>query len=238
MKLFETQIRSLLCLALLVSFLAANTACSAQDKTKPKSNPQQGDPASEDKAAEVDKFLEQKIDIEFQESLSVEDFVAYLRDKTDDRVNIVVAKDARKVMIPSLELRQVSIVAALNAMHVATQEEVGWNNGPGEFIRIFRDPNRADPLFNKSATSVRVFNVSKIVDQNEKAEASMLSAIEIGLEMSSSSPENVNMKFHKETKLLFIRASGTDVDTVMQVLEQIGAGLTKPMDDVYGGYGG
>jgi len=67
MKLFETQTRALLCLALLVGILTANTACSAQDRTIQ-------EPKALDKAASVDTAAEfdmkQKFDIMLQEPIS------------------------------------------------------------------------------------------------------------------------------------------------------------------------
>ena len=230
MKPFEKRIRIFLCFVFLVGFLSTNAVCSAQDELKKTSKSSRKTPVV------VEQSSEQKFDVMFEKPISVEDFATYLRNKTDNKVNIVVAKNARKVMIPPIELKQVSFYSALKAMQVATQKEVFPISGHDAFIEINRDPNLAKPLDKESATSVRVFNVSRIVDKNKDAESSMLSAIEIGLEMSNSSPENVNMKFHKETKLLFIRASRSDLDVVMQVIDQIGAGLSnsRGMDD-FGG---
>ena len=96
-------------------------------------------------------------------------------------------------------------------------------------------------VIRESEISLKVFNVSHIVSRNDQAKTSMLSAIEIGLKLNNSSLENVNLKFHEETKLLFIRASDSDLDIVIQVLEQLGGRpLRKLKKDEDGGgmYGG
>ena len=238
MNILETKIRTLLCFVLLVGFLGTSTVCNAQDEAKSDKDPRTQRPLP---PVETNKYSKQKFDIMFEKPLSVEDFVASLRTQTNDSVNIVVAWDARKVMIPSLELRQVSILSALDAMWTATQEEVWWDDGDDAFIKILRKPDSELGMGHSSnrGSETAVMNVANIVDQNEKAEASMLSAIEIGLEMSSSSPENVNIKFHKETKLLFIRATRSDINIVSQVIDQIGKGIPKRKsggyDDDFGG---
>ena len=235
MNILETKIRTLLCFVLLVGFLGTSAVCNAQDEAKPDMDPRTQRSLPE----ETNKYSKQKFDIMFEKPLSVEDFVASLRTKTNDSVNIVVAWDARKVMIPSLELRQVSILSALDAMWTATKEEVWWDDGDDAFIKILRKPDSELEMghSNYRGSETAVMNVANIVDQNEKAEASMLSAIEIGLEMSSSSPENVNIKFHKETKLLFIRATRSDINIVSQVIDQIGKGIPKRKSGGFGGNG-
>jgi len=229
MKHFELRTPTLFCLTLLVGFCATNTACLAQEKTKQDTSAvsETADMAEDNPfGAREDVFEDVKFDILFSQSTSVEDFVAFLREKTDGRINILVARDARKVMIPSLELRGMSTRSALNAMGEVTPE-IYWDKVE-EGIKVQSD----------SEISLKVFNVSRIVDKNEKAQASMLSAIEIGLEMNNSTLENVSLKFHEETKLLFIRASESDLDIVTQVLIQLGGKNFDKPDEVETGQGG
>ena len=235
MKPFEKQIRTYICFIFLVGFLATNAVCSAQDETKPTSNPPRKPPARRFPAV-VDKFSKHIFDVKFREPVSVDEFVAFLREETDHEINIVVSKDARKVMIPPIELKQVSIKGALHAMQVATQDEVTWNGIQEGLLRIQSDPGMAgmgaQELDDPNRILVSVVDVSKIVDQDDQAESSMLSAIEIGLEMNNSSPENVKIKFHKETKLLFIRAKQGDLDIVSQVLYEIDHGRPKTISEL------
>ena len=199
---------------MLVGFCAANAPCFAQEEENPFFETAEAVAARQ--ASDPDDYQriyqDFRFDIMFSQPTSVEDFADLLREKTDGRVNILVASDARNVMISSLELKGVSIASALLAMSVATRQEVYYDDSGEGFIQVMRD----------SEISLKVFNVSHIVSRNEQAQTSMLSAIEIGLKLNNSSPENVSLKFHEETKLLFIRASDSDLDIVIQVLEQLG----------------
>lgn len=219
MKIFEIQTSTLFCLTLLVGFCVTNTACLAQEKAK------QGSIELSETAeivednpfdATEDILNDHKFDIVFSQSTRVEDFVAFLREKTDDRVNFIVQRDARNVMVPPLELREVSVYSGLKAM--------------GELTEVYFDED-ADLGFmirNEAVSSLEVFNVSQVLDKTVKGHSSLLSAIEIGLEMNNSSLDNVSLKFHEETKLLFVKAIDTDLDIVIQVLEQLGG---RPLND-------
>ena len=241
MNLLKTQTRTVLCLLLLVGFLAVNNACLAQGLVGEDSEGFAFD-SDESYKKMVEKYSKPNLDIDMEKPESVDSFADVLRQrfegKTGEPLNIVIAKDARKVMIPSMFLKQVSVLSVLQAIQVATQGELRCDFASEGLIQIGRRPES-----NSAKASVRVFNVGNIVDSSDKAEASLLSAIEIGLELVESSPEKISLKFHKETKLLFIRGSSTDIDIVMQVIDQVEAGLSKPkpkhsdMEDDGGGFG-
>ena len=225
MKPFEKQIQTFLCIVLWVGFLVANGDCLAQTQTsKAKATfSRRGEPTLNDK----------KLDVDFMDKpMSAENFFGRLRRKfeeiSDEPLNIVFNENGRTAMIPRIELKQVRISSVLDAVNLATQQELRCDLAGDRVITVqSRSRSKSKP----AKTSVQVFNVAFIVDQNDEAKTTLLSAIEIGLALAESSMDEVSLKFHKQTNLLFIRGSETDIDIVAQVIEQIAAGMPEPEND-------
>lgn len=160
---------------------------------------------------------ESKVDIEFTKRTKVTDFLESIQDQVSTPLNIVVSRDAYTIMIPPMKLKNVSVQAALNAATSATESELNWHFGDDfEVINVQLDIGYAS----ETSEVIKVLNAAHILEQTE--EASLLSAIEIGLGMRTSSEREVTIKLHKETKLLFIKGVHDDIKVVLEIVNEIG----------------
>jgi len=173
-----------------------------------------------------------KVDITIEEPIQITDFVTLIQDQVPHPLNIIVSRNTASVSVPSMKLKQVSVFAALEAVILATENEILWDNDAEEVIAIRRN----DGYFDEAKETVTVVNVSEILEDTE--EASLLSAIEIGLDMRNSSKKNVTIKLHKETKLLFVKGIRADLDVVMQIVSELGGKPWPPVESDGGGFGG
>lgn len=189
------------------------------------------DATAKEKVSALERTVrESKVDIEFVERTKVTDFLDNIQDQVSTPLNIVVSRDAYSIMIPPMRLKNVSVQAALNAATSATESELNWHFGDDfEVINVMLDIGYASD----SSDTIQVVNASEILEGTE--EASLLSAIEIGLEMRASSERKVTIKLHKETKLLFIKGVYDDIKVVMQIVEKLGG---EPWPQQGSGIGG
>ncbi len=181
-----------------------------------------------------EKLQKYKVNIDVSRPLKVTEFIEQLQQSVSDEfgtpLNILVSRNAKSALIPKMRLREVSVYAVLNAAVIAAENEIAWDYSADdeEVIVINLD---ADYEY-QSIETVTVVNVSDILQDTE--EASLLSAIEIGLELRDSSKENVTIKLHKETRLLFVKGIEADINIVMKIVAELGG---KPWSSKGGGGG-
>lgn len=178
-----------------------------------------------------EKIQEYKVDISLTEPTKITAYIELIQEQVPTPLNIIVTRNSALVAVPPMRLRQVSVQAALNAAVTAAESEILWDFDDEEVIFIERD----DGYFDESQETVTVVNASDILESTE--EASLLSAIQIGLEMRDSSEKNVMIKLHKETKLLFVKGVEADINVVMQIVSELG-GKPWPPETQSGGGGG
>ena len=176
--------------------------------------------AQEDKAEELDfetKVETVKIYLEFDRPQPLGDFLSGVQEVTPFPLNVVIQRGAKSVEIPPMDLKQVSVTAVLNAAAEATGQELEWYlSQDKKCINIARNPD-----FEEEPSSVLlVVNVSKIVQRMDLKV--LQSAIEMGLEMQDGDRDEIKVKFHEPTKLLFIKGSVAELDVVKQVIDQLG----------------
>lgn len=213
-------------------FLLVQSFCTGQE-------PGATTTVSADELRLEERIAEEKIDLIIEEPTAVTEVVGKLIGRQARGINVVLDKLSRDVQVLPMRLESVSIQAALHAICHATDNQLEWDfDGDGEYIYIAADSHFVD----MNETKVHVINVSHILTREDlqNPQESMLSAIEIGLEMNNSSPKNLNVKLHGDTKLLFIRAGKSDADLVYGVLEQLGGESLRPQEAMTrrGGEGG
>ena len=176
--------------------------------------------AQEDKPEELDfetKIATIKIDVKFDSSQPLAAFLDGVQEVTPFPLNVVIQRGAKSVEVPPMDLKQVSVYSVLYAAVEATGQELQWYLGEDEkCINVARDPDfKGEP-----SSVLLVVNVVKIV---ERMDLKLLqSAIEMGLEMQGGGTDEIKVKFHEPTKLLFIKGSVAELDVVEQVIEQLG----------------
>jgi len=173
---------------------------------------------TESKMPELDQT---SIDLRFTESTNLRNVI----DMIPKQMNLVLERGLDGVIVAPIELRNASFRVVLESLSVATAREIEYDLNEGVAF-IYR--NREFSPAKESEISVHVINVTEILDEQEVAEASLLSALEIGLEMNNSSPKNVGLKLHKETKLLFMRASAEDARVVYEIVDRLNPSAGDP----------
>ena len=196
--------------------------------------------AQDTKPFDHDMSLEQKIEqlrvsIDIDEPMNITMFLEEIQEQVPTPLNILVSPGARSVFIPEMKLQNVSVRSMLNASVIASESEMEWflEGEEEEVIIIVRDERYNE----RRAEEVSVVNVAAILKDTE--EASLLSAIEIGLEMQDRSKKNVTIKLHKETRLLFVKGVKADINIVMKVVSELGGKPWPPKGrQDTGGFGG
>jgi len=173
------------------------------------------------------KLDDYRVSIDFPE-MSLEEFLHHLQDRLPSPINLIIRKGAHQIKVPRMRLKDVSLTSVFNAIFIATEYEVVFEMGDHEEIgHIGRNEN-----FEASRT-VTVLNVSQILDGQDQT--SLLSAIEIGLQMMGSSKSNVELKIHEETQLLFVKAKKDVTNVIIKIVTELGGVATRRESRSFGG---
>lgn len=160
--------------------------------------------------------------------------------------NIILSDLAHQAQVPSMELKNVSIEAALRTACRAVHEpfraslEVTASNVGGKvggqpifYVRVDREKAPAKAALNAftAAPEVRVFSLQYIAagasEGPKTPVASVLTAIDTGLGMvAETAPPNqtaakATVRFHQDSNLLFVAGTPAQIDVVQQVLTQL-----------------
>ena len=161
------------------------------------------------------------LDLHFSKPTALSEVIDEIR--AQNEINIVLAPDLNQVLVAPIQLKNISLSAVLSSLSIATGGEVEWKlaGSNEDVVWISRNPQFVNKKHKQPEVTVHVINASRILANQQISEASLLSALEIGLEMNNSSPDSVNLKLHKETKLLFMRASENDAGIVFEIVDRL-----------------
>lgn len=148
---------------------------------------------------------------------TIAEYVSMIKDATagKEQLNIVVTENARDYRLPPIQV-QASLEGAIGIIQGCSTDKnlVDVDTDPTGEIYIVR-VEYEDPL------KFTVDNIKELLQMVDKE--SLLSAIEIGLEMQGSGSA-VTMKLHEETGLLFVKGPETSVEVVHQVIHELAKG--------------
>ncbi|MGH9818133.1 MAG: hypothetical protein ACRD6I_18880 [Candidatus Acidiferrales bacterium] len=177
---------------------------------------------------------------------TVGEYAAMLRDAmraNGETVNIMVQPGAESVPLPRLELVDVSLESALQLLqnHQGRNEaglttlglDVVRGQGAPVYVvssrQIFHGPqSRSKP--DNLEEIVHVWNVNRILRGGIKAD-DMLTAIETALSLVRSSAEPAEIRFHEATALVIARGTVEQIQTMEQVIEQLGLSARQSAED-------
>lgn len=155
------------------------------------------------------------VDVEVDHGTTIADFINLITEQSPAHLNIVVLDNARDVTLPSMYLKNVTVAAALNAMRVATNEQVYFEiDDSSELGYIKIDDSIV------AVSDVNVFNLDLVLSTYDHEQ--FLSAVEIGLEMMGKSKADVQMKLHEETHILFVKGNDEAVNMIDGLIGELG----------------
>lgn len=168
---------------------------------------------------------------------TVQEYLEALRGGSNGApLNVTCAKELLREKIDAINLEQVSLMTALNAIGAACNDPmVQWqvvplDNGSMESasgaMRAFKlVQNRADSKWLRGA-EVKTFSLREYVGQTRGEEAvkratTLISAAEAALEIDDKGEPTWAVKFHPDSGLLIVRGTPDDLAVVTQVVAQL-----------------
>ena len=156
------------------------------------------------------------------------DYVQALKKAAGD-INVIIAVEAKDVLMPPVELTDASVEAALEVLNGKTSQvndrfiklELHANHGgnPAEQIVYAVDAKvQGRPVDERIMQ--RVWSVKNILDGGAKAN-DLLTAIQTSLDLNTEAGKPAQLKFHEATGLIIARASPNQIDAIQQVIEQM-----------------
>jgi hypothetical protein len=146
---------------------------------------------------------------------TVAEFVAHVEKASDQNTrggqkpNFIVPTEASSVKLPKLELRSVDVETLMRAVTtlLAPQRHV-WQRAGGATWVLSTQPD---------SRNTRAFYVGHLLKKFKIED--ITTAIETVLQMGRST--NIDLKYHKDTQLLIIRASPAQLESALEVLSQL-----------------
>lgn len=148
-----------------------------------------------------------------------------------ESVNVIVSDTAATAELPAIRLRDVNLYTALEAATSAAQTGPGWNWD----VRPFASDPESKPAFAMvlkvlqsfptadTAGTLRVFNLAEVLAQSGIQAETALTAVQAALEVLGG-PTPAQLKFHKETGLLFVSGTTAQLGAAGDVLAQLSEG--------------
>lgn len=172
---------------------------------------------------------EQVYSIEFPGG-TIGEYVGLVRAIHDNSqpLNVVVTESAENFRLPSVNA-QTTLEGVLGVIEGCSTEANSVNvdtdnSGEVYIIRVeYQEPIRFD------VTSVKAL-------LNDIPKESLLSAVEIGLEMQGPGA-NVSLKLHEETGLLFVKGPESSVELVQTIIDQLEGGVSREAGNAGGSDG-
>ncbi len=172
-----------------------------------------------------------RVDLDVDGS-ALSDIVHYLQEQSPIHLNIVVHPEIQDVVVPSIALKNVTVIGALNAVTIALSHSIELDSDDtDEILSITRAAGYVP------SSDVMVFNLKDVLKNT--SQESFLSAVEIGIDMMGGSNADIKLKLHEETKVLFVKGSDQEIGLISNLVKEIsgtGGGLTY--GDLLGGGGG
>lgn len=158
---------------------------------------------------------------------SFPDLVREIAEQSGRPPNVVIGEGARELEVPPFELYSVTVDNVFNPLYrvlswslESTDRELVADMAPGgvwafgvrtRSHRVRQAPEQPD-------TVTQIFEVAPFLANLELED--LTTAIETAWEMAEAG-ENARLRYHEETKLLFVRGSRAQVALVEQVLHQL-----------------
>jgi len=145
---------------------------------------------------------------------TVPDFVAHVEKALDRstslgaKPNLIVPSEAGSLKLPKLELRSVDMDTLMNAASTLLGPKHTWQRaGPSTWLLYTRPDSR----------NTQAFFVGHLLKKFKIED--LTTAIETVWEMGSTA--KADLKYHKDTQLLIIRADKAQLDSALNVLNQL-----------------
>lgn len=138
--------------------------------------------------------------------------------KEADSLNLIVTESAKELKLPKIALKNVPVNIAVKCIEQCfdpnkTIVRVGGEVQGVQFIQ-------AEIV---STNQVEVLNVRHLIsdNKNEKEKENFLAAVETGLQMQSETTQNLKIKFHEETGLLFLSGDRSEISLVQKIVSEL-----------------
>ena len=180
-----------------------------------------GRPVSPGSPGDPSGVVEPVFDIDFPGGTVVE-FVAAVSAARGRPANILIDENDRSMRIPKFAMRQVtlgSLIQAINQLarmrDPASEFAAGNYAVPGETIWSL---TVARPR-NVPEEQVKFFNLDRFLPLNSVDD--IITALNAGYQLKTGGDDRINLKFHKETRLLMVRGTPEVLAMVGDVLSQL-----------------
>lgn len=214
-------------------------------------------PPAEQQPATPPVKAQPTISVEFPGG-TVEQYALALRAAaTTQPVNIVVSKAAARVELAPIQLRDVTLSAAVESIRAAGEDVGAWlikdigrptDSGGLVWLVDYRArptmpvPTVPTPDSNADLQRIEVFSLKQVIeaDPNDPRGVSVhespevvLAAVEATLAMTDESTEGKpELKFHKDSGLLIVRAGPRTLAAISSVVDSIRRDVTRRRDSV------
>ncbi len=174
---------------------------------------------------------------------SLEEYIQALRGGTKDPVNISLQGEAAKLHIDAVQLREVSVEAALRAAlgartiapqtepdgsYTSTSLEAITPQPEGRSVFVVTTRRAPAGAMPNSETTIEVFSIRTLVQGTEEKggnqvpEQTVLSAIDSGLRLSGQTEGlRPQIDYHKDSGLLLVRGQPRDVALVKDIVRRM-----------------
>lgn len=159
---------------------------------------------------------------------TIKDYLAAVRHKVGDKVNIVVTDDrAGEPRLPAMELSKVDMEAAVLLLRALYTLEDGTTIGV-QVQGIENEASGGRPLYRiystyegrRDAPQVKVWSLSELIGDRIKAEDA-LTAIELAVGIADSGHRTADVRFHEATSLLVAHGSIDQLEAIESVIDQL-----------------
>lgn len=184
------------------------------------------------------------IDLDFPGG-SLAEYVAAVR-QAGGNANIVMMHEAQGIEIPAVQLKQVTIGAALGLVRGEFQpddqtmlriqlDEIGpWGADEQPVYRISASVHRPR---RHAPTEARVWSVADLLAAEIKAE-DILTAVETAVELLAKAMEPAEIRFHEPTGLIIARGHPDQMRAIEEVIDQLRGTVEMRREAQEGGHTG
>ncbi len=169
-----------------------------------------------------------------QPSGSVLQLVEAIRENIP-KLNIVVTETASSYRLPEIKLAEVPIRGALSLVSTLTDNAVevnfqSQNEGSEANLVLISSQEGYSPDRN---LTVRVLNVKRLLQEADRD--ALLSALDEGYRMMGNETNQVEIKIHEATGLLFVKGTSSQLVMAESIVQEIERGLVAaPNTNPYG----
>jgi hypothetical protein len=190
--------------------------------------------AAADRSAGQSSTGAQLISLDFPGGTAVA-YVNAVRKAAGD-INVVVAPEAAEITMPAVNIKQVSVGAALDLLNGRVYERLGRHVKLGVVhMPAYEEAERktyqiaAEVMGRSTVKAASVWTVAALLD-NDIPGPAILSAVETALDVvGSDSPPDV--RFHEDTALLIASGDNDQLKAIDQVLDRLEEGVNRKHDE-------